>query len=123
MPDQPWGIPDAAAVPVPDAGDDTLRDEVQRITADVIYRVHGPDSTDRESAEQDADDIRDALLPRIREHTAVAVQAERERAIYAIEQSRLAEPWAGYEDGINAGLDAAIDILRGVDKPEPEAGR
>lgn len=38
------------------------RDDLVQTIADVIWRIHGPESTDQESAWMDAEDIADVLL-------------------------------------------------------------
>lgn len=100
------GYMDAAAVPVPDTGDDTLY--LAETATEVIWHAEGVGSIEREDAEELGRDIRDALLPRIRDHVAAAVQAERERArVVPIEDLEAA--WrvgAGYKQRADAAEDA-----------------
>lgn len=75
MPDAPWGIPDAAAVPVPDAGNDTLR-------TGLAWAMRGTVDGDLldPSSEIPIGEAERLAYEFVRDHIAAAVQTERERA-------------------------------------------
>ena len=53
-------VPAADLLPVPQADEDTI-ERARKVVADKVWEIHGPDSTDMDSAEMDAEDIVDAL--------------------------------------------------------------
>lgn len=108
-----------AAVPVPDAGDDTLRDEMAETIREnwysVMQRRHDGTSVLVLAAEHAAD----ALLPLIRDRIAAVVQAERERIAQEIaQQVPESDPGPGtynreWGSGLRSGLGRAAVIARG----------
>lgn len=81
----------------PATGEAELRERIAEAAADTIWRIHGPQSTDRESAEMDGEDIADAVM------AVVAPQAALDAAV---ERAELAE---AESQRIAAERDAVLD--------------
>ena len=81
-------VPAADLLPVPQPDEDTI-ERAHKVVAAKVWEIHGPDSTDRDSAEMDAEDIIAALAAAnlLADHDAIR-QAKAEGAREALTSAR-----------------------------------
>ena len=93
-------VPAADLLPVPQPDEDTI-ERAHKVVADKVWEIHGPDSTDMDSAEMDAEDIVAALA-------AANLLADPRTA----EERFLGATYVEDLSPIHGGLDETVEVIQ-----------